>query len=228
MEGESKDRRSLQRFSDFSALMGRLRKGEPYVEANIFVHGPRGAALRIHLYRSEEDKDVLELRSSMRSEQFHELVKVFRALRLKRLEREVPPEAGKESQRAESPWLKVLIALIALFAGSMIDVAQAAFPKHELHLSVPPATQDNAPYILQGSELPVEWVLRTEQWFQKREDRGSPATVRILREGLYLLEELPGQRPGMRVSLAPGHYTLEVIAPQAQSVSDKRFIRVLP
>ena len=45
------------------------------------------------------------------------------------------------------------------------------------------------------SEIRVEWILETEQWFQRKVDRNSIATVRVLEDGSKIVEQVGNQMP---------------------------------
>jgi len=118
----------------------------------------------------------------------------------------------------------LLLALVAFIFTSAFWVA--IIPKNTLTITIPPQ-DENKTYTVTVHSVPIEWQLETEQWFTKRVDRNSLATIRVLEDGLFEIQSLEAQRPGIEIELDAGIYDLEVVSIDT-GISDKMRIIVSP
>lgn len=223
VEGGPEKEQALHGFNDLNAFTARLRNLElSYHEVGLRLKGPRGFALGIFVY---DDLSRLELKSTLLPKQLAEVVRVFeRSLVLKEIEREAASSDASKAPSRVDTFVKFL-PIVTLLLGVFVSPAfwGAAFPKDTLRITVPPA-QDDKPLRLNVQTVPVEWVLETERWFHTTTSRGSTATVRVLENGLTVVEQRENQLPGTVLELDAGTYDIEVFT-EKTGVSDK--VRVI-
>jgi hypothetical protein len=118
----------------------------------------------------------------------------------------------------------ILTALVAFIFSSAFWVA--ILPNNTLTITIPPQ-DENKTSTVTANTFPIEWELETQQWFTKGVDRKSPANIRVLKDGLFEVQSLEAQVPGITIELDSGIYDLEVISIETD-VSDKMRVIVSP
>ena len=156
-----------------------------------------------------------------------EITRVFQKnLTLKELK--IPDDKAKEEEKAKGLFDKLGIPILVAVATFLLSSTFWAnlTPKYDLQITVPPVPQGQS-ITLTVQTVPIEWRVEVEQWFNKRTELDSEATIRVLQDGINEVQKLELQRPGTKINLDPGTYDLEVISAETK-VSDKVRVIIQP
>ncbi len=187
-----------------------------FTETDLRVHGPRGRALRIHVY---DNRSRLDFSSSLEQEDLDDIAETFRIrLKLKPpTEVEAVPPSQSEESKPKSLWMRALPAIGASVLTFIFSTAvfTAIFPQYRINVVTPLGGKD-APKELPTSECRVVWRVQKEHLFQKNDLNGIRANISLL-EGQKVID-YPDKASGeLALTLPPGSYTLLLDFPAAKA-----------
>jgi hypothetical protein len=163
VEGAEAEGEKLTHFDRLEPLLQRLSDEKAYVGCNVFVKGPRGAALRLELF---DNRQQLRIKSSFAPGKFSELIKSLnkRNLGLAPPARApvVARSAWQEFIRGDSLLGKIALAVIPALLTGIGFLAERSIRDVEMRLTVPRAA-GNQEY--QAGCIPVAWEIVTKEWF---------------------------------------------------------------
>jgi len=209
IEEKGEAERKHNAFTNFKLFVERLAKGKRYIAAHLQIKGPSGAQMGIHVLNK---CTRLELKSHLSPDKFPELVKLFdEELDLKKIAESKEQAERQNKSLKDSFWVLILLPLITAVLTSTVLSEQfrtAAIPKYSLQI-VSPNSEDGKPIVLPAQQFEVYWKLQSERWFTKTINIDSPANYRLFGNG-SLIEHKENVQPGVKLSLSPGTYQMEI------------------
>ncbi len=212
------EKRETEIYTSFPEFLKRIGGGEEYPYAKIAVEGPHGKALAVEAY---DEHQKLYISSTFESGEFEELEGLFKtSLRLTKISDETDKPPGIPAPGPGQDILKYLVTALVGFLLSSVFWANI-FTKYNLSITLPQVTEGET-LVIGTTKIPVEWVLESEQWFQKKVDRDSYARIRVLKDGILPVVILDSRKPGTTLELEPGSYVLEVVSIVSQQADTIR------
>lgn len=225
---KNKIRNSYSNLDEFLQAIKEIDPDSKVEEIYIYIEGRLGKALSIEL---TNDLSHLAVRSSLDIKEFNEAIRVFNRLNIK----EIKPtgEQPRKSNVTDSLWFKIALPVITALVTFILTPTflRAPVPQYDIHIRSPRVVEGTRIISITAQEVPqevpIEWDVNKEQWFISSTDRNAPANIRILQNGLSVVQELNNQEPGTKILLEPGTYDIEVYLVES-GVSDKIRIVIEP
>ena len=194
-------------------FLQRLRKGEPYVKARIYLQGPRGNDLAVQLQPGENN---VELRSSISDGQlFKKVAEPFDKISdLKEYDSEHRNAAGEVQKKPSlgqslTPWFPALPGIAAL-----LGLFLTALPtqKSTLQILAPKDVAD-----IPGNSCSVTWAVTRNTILHGQTSETPKGRVLVAQEGGDFRSDTPDADSGFTVHFpGDGVYDVTVAVPSAQ------------
>lgn len=187
----------------------RLQAEKRYVETSLRVEGPRGRALRIHVY---QNLARLDLRSSLPQAELDNVAESLKSpLKLKTLKEAKAEGSGDDSAPKQKHWFLRILPVVGTALVTLVFTSAfltELVPKYHVTILSPRGGKEDSKEFA-APEHRVEWQVQREFFFRKRDLEGFRANIRLLKDGNATSHT--NQASGNLVlSLNPGSYVLTV------------------
>jgi hypothetical protein len=190
-----------------------LQAEKPYDETSLHLQGPHGRALRIYV---SEHRTRLELRSTLPQKELDEVARSFKSrLKLKPLKVSKLEDSGGDSAEKPKHWFWKILPVVGTALVTLVFTTAfltELVPKYHVTILSPHGGKEDSKEI-SVPEFRVEWQVQKEFWFQKRDQEGYHADIRLLKDS-FVTNYLNQATGDLVQKVSPGAYTLIVSIPQ--------------
>ncbi|MDJ1498907.1 hypothetical protein QNI19_38625 [Cytophagaceae bacterium DM2B3-1] len=207
IETAQQEGESIHNFKEnYGNFLVRLKSDKPYDEVHFKVQGPRGAALGIHV---REKRKRLEIKSSLNTNEFINLVQIFKDnLGLKKIAETREAAQSQKTSLKDSIWVIICLPIfLSLLTNALLteQIKNAPYSKNTLEI-IAPLDNQAKPVTIPSKTVHFIWVRIYERWLDKDIFYNNTADIKIVNDAGKIMAEKKTAKPNISFVLPPGSY----------------------